>query len=61
MSIDAMIKCARREQAMRERVYPRLVAAGKLTEEKAADEIATMAAIVDTLQHLKDGQRLPGL
>lgn len=37
--------CADRELKMRERVYPRWIEAKKMTAEKAAKEIAVMAAI----------------
>lgn len=40
------LACAKRELKMRERVYPRWVADGRLTAEHAAREIAAMAAIV---------------
>jgi hypothetical protein len=40
------LKCAQRELALRERVYPRRVASGMLTQEKADREIAVMEAIV---------------
>lgn len=39
------IKCAKRELAMREHVYPRLVAAGKMSEGQKEHEIACMRAI----------------
>lgn len=37
--------CAERELRMRQRVYPRWVAAGKMTRGDAEREIAAMAAI----------------
>lgn len=40
---------ARREVAMRRRVYPRWVAAKKMPQAKADAEIAAMEAIVETL------------
>ncbi len=40
------LACARRELAMRRRVYPRWVEAGRMTREEAEREIAVMDAIV---------------
>lgn len=39
--------CARRELAKRREVYPRLIAAGKLSQDKADREIEVMSSIVD--------------
>lgn len=39
------LHCIERELGMRKRVYPRLVADGKMTQDKAAREIAIMEAI----------------
>jgi hypothetical protein len=43
------IACVRREIAMRERSYPRWVEAGKMTQEKAEDELAAMRAVLATI------------
>lgn len=43
----------RREIAMRERVYPRFVANGKLTQAKADRALATMRAVLMTLVNLE--------
>lgn len=48
--------CAEREVVQRRRVYPRLVEGGRMTQRKADDELATMAAIVETLKALEDGR-----
>lgn len=48
------VASARREVAYRERVYPRLVAAGKMTQALADRELAAMQAIVETLADLVD-------
>jgi hypothetical protein len=40
-----MLMCAQRELEMRERVYPRWIALGKMSEGRAAREIALMRAI----------------
>lgn len=47
--IAAQIACVEREIAMRHRVYPRWVAAGKLTQAKADAEIAAMTAVRESL------------
>lgn len=39
------LACAKREVAMRKKVYPRWVQSGKMTAEKAKREIAIMEAI----------------
>jgi len=53
-SIDAQIACAEREVVMRRQVYPRRVAAKKMSEHTATYEIRTMEAIVETLRELKN-------
>jgi len=40
------LACAKRELAMRERVYPRWIDSGRISRIKAAQEIAAMRAIV---------------
>lgn len=55
-TIDELIKCAERELAMRERVYPRLVVKGKMKPTVANLETALMAAIVDQLRKIKKSQ-----
>lgn len=46
------IACAERELRMRRRVYPRWVAARRMTEQDAARETWEMQAILDTLRTL---------
>lgn len=53
VSLEAQIACARRELAMRERLYPTWVAGKRLNVFKAEEEIAAMKAIVDTLKGLQ--------
>lgn len=43
--------CATRELAMRRRVYPGLVARGRMAQSEADREIAVMAAIVSDYHH----------
>lgn len=49
ISIDARAKfrCAERELRMREKVYPRWVAAGNMSAQQAQYEIEIMSAIAD--------------
>lgn len=54
-TIHEQIKAVEREIGMRNRVYPRRIADGKMSEEKAAHEIACMRAVLETL--LKSEQR----
>ena len=49
-TINDLVACARRELGQRRRVYARLVAAGKMSQETADREIALMAAILDNLE-----------
>ena len=49
------IECVRRELVMREFVYARRVADGKMRPDVAALEIARMEAVLDTLQRLEAG------
>lgn len=45
-----MIACARREAALRRRVYPTWVLEGRLAKDKADREIELMEAIVEFLE-----------
>lgn len=56
--IEAQIKCVRREIDKRIEVYPRLTSKGSMTLEKATAEIATMRAVLDTLQQVDTATRL---
>jgi hypothetical protein len=59
-AIDDQIACVLREIRMRESAYPRWIAAGKMTAEKSAHELACMNAVLATLHRVRDEQR-PGL
>lgn len=48
--IEQQIRCVEREIRMRERVYPRWTAAGKMKPENAEYEIEAMRAVLRTLQ-----------
>jgi hypothetical protein len=52
MTLEEQIKSVEREITMRERVYPRWVAAGKMKQEKALFEIAAMRAVLETLKRV---------
>lgn len=51
-TLSDMLGCARRELAMRRRVYPRQVALGKMKDEEAERETAIMAAIAAHFEEL---------
>jgi hypothetical protein len=52
VSLSDQIKCAKRELAMRERLYPKRVREGSMKREAADYELASMKAIVDSLEAL---------
>jgi hypothetical protein len=52
-NLDDLVACAEREVRFREYVYPRRIAAKKMTPDKAEKEIALMRAIVDELKRRK--------
>jgi hypothetical protein len=54
--IDAQIACVEREVGFRERLYPRWVKAGKLTQATADDELSRMRGVLLTLQRVQRGQ-----
>lgn len=49
-ALDRWITCVSREIRFRERVYPALIARGKMTTETAAREIDTMGEVLVFLQ-----------
>ena len=48
-TLEDQISCVRRELGFRERLYPRWVADGRMTQKQADDEITTMRAVLRTL------------
>lgn len=52
------LACAEREVRKRKSVYPRLIAAERMSAGKAAHEIAAMEAIVVDYQKLADAEKL---
>ena len=55
--IGRQIACVKRELAMRHRVYPRWVAQKRMTAEQAANELATMTAVLETLEDIQKQQQ----
>jgi hypothetical protein len=53
MNIETKIECVRREIKRRKKFYPLMIEDGKLKQENADFEIATMQAIFETLTQLK--------
>lgn len=52
-TIAEQLDAARRELAMRKKVFPGWVTAGRMSREKAQHETDCMAAIVETLDKVK--------
>ena len=51
VDLNDLLGCCRRELALRQRVYPKWVAKGTMSEKKAEKEIELMRAVVDFLVH----------
>lgn len=56
ITIDEQIACIQRERAMRLRMYPRWVKAGKLTQVAADEELCRVDAVLATLEAVRVGQ-----
>lgn len=52
------LACVEREITMRERVYPRWIDAGRMSKQKAAQEIAVMKAIAEDYRSASEKERL---
>jgi hypothetical protein len=52
-TLDEKIVCVKREIAMRERVYPGWVAAGRMKQDRADREIEVMKSVLESLYRLK--------
>ena len=52
VTLEEQLRCVEREIAMRERVYPRWVDAGRMKPDKAEYELKCMAEVKRTLQAL---------
>jgi hypothetical protein len=55
ISLDDQITAVKREISMRERVYPRQVGNGRMSQTLADRELALMRAVLDTLDTLRGG------
>jgi hypothetical protein len=55
VSLKDQIACARRELAIRQRVFPKRVLTKQMTQESCDKELAAMTAIIDTLERLERG------
>jgi hypothetical protein len=51
VDLNVLLACCRRELTLRERVYPKWVAKGTMTEKKAQAELEQMRLVVDFLLH----------
>lgn len=51
-SREEMLACVEREIKMRERVYPEWTKLGRMSEKKAAHELATMRAVREVIAAL---------
>jgi hypothetical protein len=51
VNLNDLLGCCRRELAVRQRVYPKWVAKGTMTEKKAEAEIELMRTVVEFLVH----------
>ena len=58
VQIEDQVRCVERELGFRHRVYARRVADGKMTANKARDEIRAMTAVLETLNRVASGGRL---
>jgi hypothetical protein len=59
-SLDEQIACVTREIALRERVYPKWVATGRMTKQTAEHEVAAMKAALGTLMAARSIAPLAG-
>lgn len=51
INLNDLLGCLRRELALRQRVYPKWVAKGSMTDAKAAKEVELMRQCVDFMVH----------
>jgi hypothetical protein len=54
IELDDMVGCVKREVQKRLAVYPKLIAAGKLSQQKADFEIATMRRVLALVMWHRD-------
>ena len=53
ITLSMLVKCAERELGLRQTVYPRKMAGGKMSLQKARQEIECMRRIVDLLKEME--------
>jgi hypothetical protein len=56
VSLEEMIACVERELKMRERVYPRRLADGRMSAQQVEREMRHMRAVLDTLRADRGGR-----
>lgn len=54
ISLEAQVKCLKREIAMRKNVYPKFVHNGRMKQAEADHEIAAMTAALHTIMGLQE-------
>lgn len=52
VTLERKLRCAKRELALRRKVYPRWVQKGRMTADEAIEEIAVMEQIVRDYENL---------
>lgn len=52
VSLEDQLRCVCREIKMREGVYPKRVASGRMTQKKSDEELNAMRAVRDTIMEL---------
>jgi hypothetical protein len=58
VSLTEQVAAVEREIKMRQRVYPRWVEGGRMTQQKADAEIRAMEAVLATVQAAEKSERL---
>jgi hypothetical protein len=58
VALADQIACIKRELGYREHVYPRRIAAGRMSTQDARREIERMKAVLATLEELSSKERL---
>ena len=56
--LEQRISCVKRELTLRRRCYPGWVASGRIKQHMADMEIATMEAVLETLEELRRAQQV---
>lgn len=59
VALDEQVRCVKREIALRKCAYPKMVASGRMDEIEARLQLASMTAVLRTLQVLAEYR--PGL